>query len=85
MLWSNKARVTQPMKPARARAHTPQLLSLCVASTEPVCIEPVLLNKRSHHNEKLVHRKEGSTPLTATRESPYAPMKTQCSQKKKNA
>ena len=34
MLWSNKARVTQPMKPVHARAHTPQLLSLCVASTE---------------------------------------------------
>ena len=32
-------------------AHVPQLL-------KPVCLEPVLCNKRSHCNEKPVHRKE---------------------------
>ena len=32
-------------------AHVPQLL-------KPACLEPVLHNKRSHHNEKSVHRSE---------------------------
>ena len=32
-------------------AHVPQLL-------KPVCLEPVLHNKRSHHNEKPAHRNE---------------------------
>ena len=36
---------------------TPQLLSLCSRVREPqllksVCLEPVLCNKRSHHNER---------------------------------
>ena len=50
------------------RALMPQLL-------KPVRLEPVLCNKRSHHNEK--------PPLTATRESPWAATKTKRSQKKK--
>ena len=32
-------------------AHVPQLL-------KPMCLEPVLRNKRSHHNEKAAHRNE---------------------------
>ena len=32
-------------------AHVPQLL-------KPVCLEPVLHNKRSHHNKKPAHRNE---------------------------
>ena len=52
----------------------PQLL-------KPSCLEPVLRNKRSHHNEKPVHRNEEQPPLAATRESPHTAMKTQRSQK----
>ena len=40
---------------------------------KPVCLEPVLRNKRSHHNEKPVHHNEEQPLLAAT--------KTQCSQK----
>ena len=39
MLWSNYARA-------------PQLLSLRATLMKPVHLEPVLHNKRSHHNEK---------------------------------
>ena len=45
MPWSNEAR-------------EPQLLSSCATTTEPMCLEPVLRNKRSHHNEKPTHRSE---------------------------
>ena len=50
MPWSNWARA-------------PQLLSLCSRAREPqllkpTCLEPVLHNKRSHRNEKPVHRNE---------------------------
>ena len=38
--WSPCATATE--------AHVPQLL-------KPVCLEPVLRNKRSHHSEKPVH------------------------------
>ena len=55
-------------------AHVPQLL-------KPTHLEPMLCNKRSHRNEKPVHRKEEKLPLAATRESPCAATKTQCSQK----
>ena len=37
------------------RAHTLQLL-------KPLCLEPVLCNKRRHHNEKLAHCSEGQPP-----------------------
>ena len=30
-------------------------LSLCATTTEPVCLEPVLHNKRSDHKEKPQH------------------------------
>ena len=43
-------------------AHMPQLL-------KPTRLEPVLHNKRSHHNEKPVHGNEEQPPLTLTRES----------------
>ena len=36
---------------------------------EVVCREPVLHNKRSHHNKKSAHDNEEKTPLTANRES----------------
>ena len=56
-------------------AHVPQLL-------KPVHLEPMLRNKRSHRNEKLVHPNKEQSLLAATRESPHAAMKTQPSQKK---
>ena len=40
------------------------------ATTEPMCLEPMLHNKKS--------------PLTSTRASPCKATKTQCSQKSKN-
>ena len=49
------------------RALVPQLL-------KPVCLEPVLRNKRSHHNEKPAHCNEEQPLLAATRESPRALM-----------
>ena len=55
-------------------AHVPQLL-------KPTRLEPVLCNKRGHHNEKPAHRNEEQPPLAATRESPWAATKTQRSQK----
>ena len=63
-------------KPVRHNywAHMLQLL-------KPVCLEPVLCNKRNHRNEKPTHRNEEWPPLTATRESPRVATKTQCSQK----
>ena len=37
----------------------PEDPTCCGARTaEPTCLEPVLHNKRSHHNEKSVHHKE---------------------------
>ena len=33
----------------------PASYSRQTAATEPTCLEPVLHNKRSHHNEKPVH------------------------------
>ena len=39
-------------------AHELQLQSLRATTTEPVHVEPVLCNKRSHHNEKPTHRNE---------------------------
>ena len=50
---------------------------------KPAHLESVLRNKRSHRNEKPVHRNEEQPPLAATRESPRAAMKTQCGQKLK--
>ena len=51
---------------------------------KPVCLEPLLHNKRSHHNES-AHDNEEKTPLTANRESLLAAMKTNHSQKIKQA
>ena len=47
--------------PQRNQVHVPQLLSLCSRAQEPQllsphALEPVLYNKRSHCNEKYVHR-----------------------------
>ena len=52
--WSGKI-------PHAAFSHRPQLLSLCSRAQEPQLLklespEPMLCNKRSHHNEKPMHR-----------------------------
>ena len=65
-LWSLGATATE--------ARVPQLL-------KPICLEPVLRNKRSHRNEKPTHRNEEYPLLTATREGLRAATKTQLSQK----
>ena len=49
--------------PRRNEARAPQLLSLCSRAHEPQLLkptrlEPMLCNKRSHRNEKLVHCNE---------------------------
>ena len=67
-------------------ARTLQLLSLCSRTREPrllrpVCLEPVLRNKRSHHNEKPAHHNEEWPLLTTTKESPCTATKTQHSTK----
>ena len=36
---------------------------------KPTCLEPLLRNKRSHHNEKPTYHKEEWPPLATTRES----------------
>ena len=48
---------------------------------KPVCLEPVLRNKRSHCSETPVQRNEEQPLLTETRESPSAERKTQHNQK----
>ena len=45
-------------------------LSQCATTTEPVCPELVLCNKRSHHNKKPAQHNREQTLLTATREEP---------------
>ena len=73
MPWSNEARAPQLLSLC-SRAHEPQLLKLAR-------LEPMLYNKRSHHNKKHRHRNEEQPQLTAARESPCAATKTQRSQK----
>ena len=48
---------------------------------KPVRLEPMLRNKRSHHNKKPVHHNEEWPPLTTTRESLHTAVKTHRSQK----
>ena len=54
----------------------PQLL-------KPVCLEPVLHNKRSHCSEKPVNRNKEWCPFTTTGESLSTAIKTQCNQNQK--
>ena len=73
MPWSKWARAPQLLI-RHSGAHVSQLL-------KPVRLDPVLLSKRSHRNEKPVHHNEEEPPIPRTKESPCAAMKTQCSQK----
>ena len=65
-------------------SHAPQLLGPHfkawkpqTTATEPVHLESVLLHKRNHPNEKAMHHNEEKPPMTTTRESPCAAVKTQ--------
>ena len=71
MPQSNKAHEPQLLI-AHSRPHEPQLLSP---------LESMLCNKRSHHNEKSMHRNKEKPPFTTTGESPLAATKTQRSHK----
>ena len=51
---ATKARVPQILTLC-SRARESQLLSLSGTLLKPACLEPVLCNKRSHHNEKPMH------------------------------
>ena len=71
-------------RPRSNKARAPQLLSLCSRAhvlqlLKPVCLEPVLSNKRSHRNEKPAHCNEEWPQLATTRESPHTATKTQSS------
>ena len=44
---------------------------------KPVCLEPVLCNKKSHQDKKPVYHNQRVAPLTQTRQSSHAAMKTQ--------
>ena len=73
--------------PEGNEAHGLQLLSpsswVCeLQLLKPLCLEPMLCNKRSHHNEKSMRHNKEWFLLTETRESPLLAMKTQCSQNK---
>ena len=61
--------------------HAAEHLGPWATTTEPVCLEPVLRNKRGHNSERPAHCDEEWPPLAATRESPRAETKTQHSQK----
>ena len=47
-------------------------LSPCTATTEPVCLEPVLSNKRSHGIEKPSHLNKEEPWFTVTTGSPHS-------------
>ena len=80
MPWSNKAHTPQLLSQC-SRASEPQLLGPCAATPEACHVEPMLHNKRRHHDEKPVHQNEEQPAPTATRESLRAASKTHHSQK----
>ena len=77
LVWEDPTcrRATKPVR-HNYRARVMQLL-------KPACLEPMLRNKRSHHNEKPAHCSEELPLLAATRESPCTATKTQCRQEEK--
>ena len=82
--WS---RICPPVQGTWVRSLVQKDLT-CHQTTKPVhrnswacALEPVLCNRRSHHNEKPCTTTRGWPPLSATKESPRATKKTQHSQK----
>ena len=67
---------TQALEPDSSNcwACVPQLL-------KPACLEPMLCDKRSHHNEKAWVPQQRVAPTSASRESPSAATKPQSNQK----
>ena len=63
--------------------HAAEQLGPWATITEPLRLEPVLLNKKGRNSERPAHRDEEWPPLATTRESPHTETKTQHSQKKK--
>ena len=68
----------------RNQTHALQLLSPCSRAHElqllkPDHLKPVLHNKKSHQNEKSMLVNEEYPLISATRESPWAATKMQCS------
>ena len=61
--------------------HATERLGPWATVTEPVCLEPVLRNKRGRDSERPAHRDEEWSPLATTRESPCTETKTQHSHK----
>ena len=61
--------------------HAAEQLGPWATTTEPVCLEPVLRNKRGRDSERPMHCDEEWPPLATTRESPRTETKTQHTQK----
>ena len=80
MPQSNQARAPQLLS-LRSRAREPQLLSLHATTTEAHVPTARAPQQEKPHNEKPTHHNEEQPPLAATRESPHAATKTQCSKK----
>ena len=79
--WSGKIpHAAEQLSPC-ATTTEPALQSPRATTTEPACLESMLRNKRSHHNEKPAHSNEKQPPLAAASESLRAATKTQRSQK----
>ena len=51
--------------------HAVEQLGPWTTTTEPVCLEPVLRNKRGHNSERPTHCNEEWPPLATTRENPH--------------
>ena len=67
--------------PGPGRSHMPQSNEAHATATEPVCLKPVLHDKRSCCNDKAMPCSEEQPPLTPTRESQRTAVKTQCNEK----
>ena len=63
--------------------HAGEQLGPWATTTEPVRLEPLLLNKKGRDSERPAHRDEEWPPLAAAGEGPRTETKTQHTQKKK--
>ena len=79
-LYSQQAATTEPSLYSQQAATTEARVLQLVKSKH---LEPKPWNKRSHRNEKPNTIARAEPPLTATRETPPAAMKTKHNQKQK--
>ena len=63
---------TQFNPKSRKILYAEEQLSPCTSTTEPVCLEPALSNKRSHRIEKPSHLNKEEPWFTVTRGSPHS-------------